>query len=133
MDPDPVEMANEVKNKYILHWNYRGLTELPEVIRMHGGHIKEIYLKWNKLITLPSWITELFNVTNLYIYNNRIEHLPVEFGRMNQLTVLDLGANRLQLIPTCIGNLSNLKSLYLNDNFIERLPVGKFIEISKLL
>lgn len=133
MDPDPVEMANEVKNKYILHWNYRGLMELPEVIRMHGGHIKEIYLKWNKLTTLPSWIAELFNVTNLYIYNNRIEHLPVEFGRMNQLTVLDLGANRLQLIPACIGNLSNLKSLCLNDNFIERLSVGKFIEISKLL
>lgn len=133
MDPDLIEMANEVKSKFILHWNYRDLAELPEAIRLHGGHIKEIYLKWNKLTTLPPWIVELFNLTNLYIYNNQIEHLPIEFGRMNQLTVLDLGANRLQVIPACIGNLSNLRSLFLNDNFIERLSVGKFIEITKLL
>ncbi|KAG5329669.1 LRC28 protein, partial [Acromyrmex heyeri] len=128
MDPDPVEMANEVKNKVILHWNCRGLVEFPEVIRLHGSHIQEIYLKWNKLTTLPPWITELFNVTNLYMYGNRIEQLPVELGGMSQLTVLDLSANRLDLISACIGNLSNLKSLFLNDNFIERLP----IELSQL-
>ncbi|XP_012056811.1 PREDICTED: leucine-rich repeat-containing protein 28 [Atta cephalotes] len=128
MDPDPIEIANEVKNKVILHWNCRGLMEFPEVIRLHGSHIQEIYLKWNKLTTLPPWITELFNVTNLYMYGNRIEQLPVELGGMNQLTVLDLSANRLDLISTCIGNLSNLKSLFLNDNFIERLPV----ELSQL-
>ncbi|KYN15564.1 Leucine-rich repeat-containing protein 28 [Trachymyrmex cornetzi] len=128
MDPDPVEMANEVKNKVILHWNCRGLMEFPEVIRLHGSHIQEIYLKWNKLTTLPPWITELFNVTNLYMYGNRIEQLPVELGGMSQLTVLDLSANRLDLISACIGNLSNLKSLFLNDNFIERLPV----ELSQL-
>lgn len=132
MDPDPVEMANEVKSKIILHWNCRGLAEFPEVIRLHGGHIQEIYLKWNKLTTLPPWITELFNVTNLYMYGNRIEQLPVELGGMSQLTVLDLSANRLKLIPSCIGNLSSLKSLFLSDNFIERLPVGKFVEITRL-
>lgn len=132
MDPDHVEMANEIKSKVILHWNCRGLVEFPEVIRLHGSHIQEIYLKWNKLTTLPPWITELFNVTNLYMYGNRIEQLPVELGGMSQLTVLDLSANRLELISACIGNLSNLKSLFLNDNFIERLPVGKFETIRLL-
>ncbi|XP_011157897.1 leucine-rich repeat-containing protein 28 isoform X2 [Solenopsis invicta] len=125
---DPVEMANEVQCKVILHWNCRGFVEFPEAIRHHGGHVQEIYLKWNKLKTLPSWITELFNLTNLYIYGNRIEWLPEELGGMSQLTVLDLSANKLKLIPTCIGNLINLKSLFLNDNFIERLP----IDLSKL-
>ncbi|XP_050462186.1 protein lap1-like isoform X1 [Cataglyphis hispanica] len=128
MDPDFIEMANEVKNKVILHWNCRGLVEFPEVIRSHGSHIQEIYLKWNKLSTLPSWIMELFNVTNLYMYGNLIKQLPMEFGQMNQLTVLDLSANKLGHIPSCIGNLRNLKSLFLNDNFVERLPV----ELSKL-
>ncbi|XP_011688191.1 PREDICTED: leucine-rich repeat-containing protein 28 isoform X2 [Wasmannia auropunctata] len=125
---DPVEMANEVRSKVILHWNCRGLAEFPEVIRLHGGHIQEIYLKWNRLTTLPPWITELFNVTNLYMYGNRIERLPAELGGMSQLTVLDLSANRLELVPPCIGSLSNLKSLFLSDNFIERLPV----ELSQL-
>ncbi|XP_020291569.1 leucine-rich repeat protein soc-2-like isoform X2 [Pseudomyrmex gracilis] len=115
-------MANEIKSKVILHWNCRDLVEFPEVIRLHGSHIREIYLKWNKLTTLPSWIMELFNVTNLYMYGNLIKQLPVELGKMTQLTVLDLSDNKLEQIPSCIGNLSNLKSLYLNDNFIERLP-----------
>lgn len=126
MDPDSTEMANEVKNKVILHWNCRGLVEFPEVIRLHGSHIQEIYLKWNKLTTLPSWIIELFNVTNLYMYGNLIEQLPMELGQMSQLTVLDLSANRLEQVPSCIGNLGNLKSLFLNDNFVERLPAGKY-------
>ncbi|KAL0112930.1 hypothetical protein PUN28_012288 [Cardiocondyla obscurior] len=125
---DPIEMANEVKSKVILHWNCRGLVEFPEVMRLHGAHVQEIYLKWNKLTTLPPWINELYNVTNLYMYGNRIEELPKELGRMDQLTVLDLSANKLQVIPACIGNLSNLKSLSLNDNFIERLSV----ELSQL-
>lgn len=125
MDPDDLEMANEIKSKVILHWNCRGLVEFPEVIRLHGSHIREIYLKWNKLTTLPSWIMELFNVTNLYMYGNLIKKLPVELGKMTQLTVLDLSDNKLEQIPSCIGNLSNLHSLYLNDNFIERLPFGK--------
>ncbi|KAF7390269.1 hypothetical protein HZH68_012126 [Vespula germanica] len=123
MDLDPAEMVNEVKEKVILHWNCRGLTELPEIIRKYGNHIQEIYLKWNKLTTLPPWIIELFNVTNLYIYGNLIKELPVELGNMSQLTVLDLSANKLKEIPSSIGNLINIESLLFNDNYIKKLPM----------
>lgn len=127
MDLDPAEMANEIKEKVILHWNCRGLTELPEIIRKYGSHIQEIYLKWNKLTTLPPWIIELFNVTNLYIYGNLIKDLPVELGNMSQLTVLDLSANKLEEIPSSIGNLINIESLLFNNNYIKKLPMGKYI------
>ncbi|XP_076232053.1 uncharacterized protein LOC143177778 isoform X2 [Calliopsis andreniformis] len=128
MDPDSTEMVNEIKDKVILHWNCRGLVEFPEAIRIYGSHIQEIYLKWNKLTTLPPWIIELFNVTNLYMYGNLIKELPLELCQMTQLTVLDLSANKLEQIPPCIGNLINLKSLLLNQNFIDKLPV----EMNKL-
>ncbi|XP_076674952.1 uncharacterized protein LOC143372548 isoform X2 [Andrena cerasifolii] len=116
-------MVNEIKEKVILHWNCRSLVEFPEAIRMYGSHIQEIYLKWNKLTTLPPWIVELFNVTNLYIYGNLIRELPPELCQMTQLTALDLSANQLERIPPCIGNLVNLKSLLLNQNVIDKLPV----------
>ncbi|KAG7209399.1 hypothetical protein KM043_015493 [Ampulex compressa] len=122
MDSDSIEMVKEIKDKVILHWNCRGLVEFPEVIRTYGGHIQEIYLKWNKLSTLPSWIIELVNVTNLYMYGNLIKELPPELGKMQQLTVLDLSTNKLENIHPCIGSLSNLKSLFLNDNDITKLP-----------
>ncbi|KAF3420273.1 hypothetical protein E2986_04513 [Frieseomelitta varia] len=132
MDSDSTEMVKEIKNKVILHWNCRGLVEFPEAIRIYGGHIQEIYLKWNKLTTLPPWIIELFNVTNLYIYGNLIKEVPLELCQMNQLTVLDLSANKLEQIPPYIGNLISLKSLLLNDNSISKLPFGKFLDATKM-
>ncbi|XP_015604471.1 plant intracellular Ras-group-related LRR protein 5-like isoform X2 [Cephus cinctus] len=115
-------MAKEVKQKLILHWNYRGLKEIPEVVRTYGSHIEEVYLKWNQLTYLPIWIAELHNIKNLYLYGNRIHNLPEQFGAVRQLTVLDLSANQFQSVPGCIGELSNLKSLLLNDNSIKKLP-----------
>lgn len=128
MDSDSTEMVKEIKNKVILHWNCRGLVEFPEAIRVYGGHIQEIYLKWNKLTTLPPWIIELFNVTNLYIYGNLIKEVPPELCQMTQLTVLDLSANKLEQISPSIGNLVSLKSLLLNDNSINKLPFGKLFD-----
>ncbi|XP_003690976.1 protein lap1 [Apis florea] len=122
MDSDSTEMVKEIKDKVILHWNCRGLVEFPEAIRIYGSHIQEIYLKWNKITTLPSWIVELFNVTNLYVYGNLIKEVPPELCQMNQLTVLDLSANKLEQISPYIGNLISLKSLLLNENFIDKLP-----------
>ncbi|XP_076276484.1 uncharacterized protein LOC143207054 isoform X2 [Lasioglossum baleicum] len=125
-------MVNEIKSKVILHWNCRGLEEFPEAIRFYGSHIQEIYLKWNKLSTLPPWIIELFNVTNLYIYGNLLKELPLHLCHMSQLSVLDVSANKLELIPPCIKNLINLKTLVLNQNFIDKLPTGKFLYETQL-
>ncbi|KOC63831.1 Leucine-rich repeat-containing protein 28 [Habropoda laboriosa] len=123
MDSDSTEMMNEIKNKVILHWNYRDLVELPEALRICGNHIQEIYLKRNKLTTLPSWIMELYNVTNLYIFGNLIKEIPPELCQMSQLIVLDLSHNCLEQIPPCIGNLVSLKSLLLNQNLLKKLPI----------
>ncbi|XP_024945202.1 leucine-rich repeat protein soc-2-like isoform X4 [Cephus cinctus] len=124
MYSDSEDMAKEVKQKLILHWNYRGLKEIPEVVRTYGSHIEEVYLKWNQLTYLPIWIAELHNIKNLYLYGNRIHNLPEQFGAVRQLTVLDLSANQFQSVPGCIGELSNLKSLLLNDNSIKKLPAA---------
>ncbi|OXU23695.1 hypothetical protein TSAR_016035 [Trichomalopsis sarcophagae] len=122
MNSDLVDMVNEVKEKVILHWNYRGLTEIPEAVRDVGSHVQEIYLKWNELKSLPCWVSDFSNVTNLYLYGNNIEHLPISLGYMDKLTVLDLSANKLKELPSCIGYLKSLQSLLLNQNFITALP-----------
>lgn len=122
MDSDIIDMVNEVQQKTILHWNYRGLTEIPEAIRDVGVNVQEIYLKWNKLRSLPNWISDFSNVTNLYLFGNCLENLPTSLGQMSKLTVLDLSANQLKALPNCLGCLKNLVSLQLNHNFIKSLP-----------
>lgn len=120
-----IDMVKEVREKLILHWNYRGFTNLPEVIREYGSHIQEVYLKWNQLNNLPLWISELSNITNLYLHGNHIESLPDEIGEMKHLTTLDLGHNKLKTLPRGIAQLKNLNILLLNQNSIRTLPPGE--------
>ncbi|XP_046426710.1 disease resistance protein Pik-1-like isoform X1 [Neodiprion fabricii] len=122
------QMVRELEEKFILHWNYRGFTKLPEVVKNYGTHIQEIYLKWNRLCSLPCWIGELSNITNLYLHGNQIETLPDEIGEMTQLNTLDLGHNKLKSLPRQIGRLENLQTLILNKNLLRILPY----EISQL-
>ncbi|XP_011495056.1 PREDICTED: leucine-rich repeat-containing protein 28 [Ceratosolen solmsi marchali] len=122
MNLDLNDLINEVAEKIILHWNYRDLVEIPDAVRNVGSHVQEIYLKWNKLKSLPLWISDFSNVTNLYLYGNNIEHLPDSLRHMNNLAVLDLSANQLKELPICLGYLKNLRSLLLNQNFITSLP-----------
>jgi Leucine-rich repeat (LRR) protein len=122
MNLDIKDMVKEVKEKKILHWNYRGLIEIPNAVRSVCSHVEEIYLKWNKLKSLPLWISDFSNITNLYLYGNSIEELPDSFRYMSKLTILDLSVNQLKQIPSCLVHLKNLRSLILNHNFISSLP-----------
>ncbi|XP_014224819.1 plant intracellular Ras-group-related LRR protein 4 [Trichogramma pretiosum] len=121
---DSEDMVKEIQDKDILHWNYRGLKEIPEAIRHHGTNIKEIYLKNNELTSLPSWLKDCSEVTNLYFYGNNIERVPDALGQMSHLTVLDISANRLSEFPTCLAYLKNLQSLSVDQNSITRLPTS---------
>ncbi|XP_023246745.1 plant intracellular Ras-group-related LRR protein 5-like [Copidosoma floridanum] len=118
------DMVNEAREKLVLHWNYRGLSEIPEAVRHVGAQVQEIYLKWNELKSLPIWLADFASVTNLYLYGNKIERLPDTLGLMTKLTVLDLSANRLEELPDCLGSLEALRSLLLNQNYIASLPTS---------
>lgn len=50
---DP-EMVQEISERLILHWNYRGYTSLPEELCVCGRHVCELYLKYNNLTYLVS-------------------------------------------------------------------------------
>lgn len=50
---DP-EMVQEISERLILHWNYRGYSSLPEELHICGKHVCELYLKYNNLTSLVS-------------------------------------------------------------------------------
>lgn len=119
------DLVAEIKGKNIVHWNYRGLLLLPEAIRVCAQHVREIYLKDNKLETLPFWMTELVNLTHLYLNGNNLKELPPQLGAMGNLTLLDLSKNGINELPTCMGDLEALESLSLDNNFLRKIPIGK--------
>ncbi|XP_014296577.1 leucine-rich repeat-containing protein 30 [Microplitis demolitor] len=116
------ELIEEIKNKKILHWNYRGFNELPQVFKNYGHDVREIYLKENKLTCLPPWICDFNNLTNLYLSGNKLNIFPDELCQMKQLLVIDLCDNNIELLPNSIQNLCNLRQLLLDDNYLNQLP-----------
>ncbi|MFW9970696.1 MAG: leucine-rich repeat domain-containing protein [Candidatus Odinarchaeota archaeon] len=77
---------------------------------------------------LPSSIGNLQNLEELYLTENRLDHLPPSFGNLKHLKKLDISDNHLLDLPIQIGNLINLKELILNHNIVQILPES----ISKL-
>lgn len=125
MDKKEKDLLEEIKNKTILHWNYRGLKNLPEAIKHWGDHVQELYLKENELTCLPPWIKDLRNITNLYLSGNKLKEFPMELAAIERLEVLDLSDNNIETLPACIKKLENLRELILNDNCLNQLPLGK--------
>ncbi|KAK0171346.1 hypothetical protein PV328_009087 [Microctonus aethiopoides] len=128
MEIDQAELVKEIKNKTILHWNYRDYEKLPESLKHWGIHVQELYLKENKLSSLPQWINQLSNITNLYLSGNKFITFPHELSIMTRLTVLDLSDNNIKILPACIQNLKSIKDLNLDGNCLHQLP----LELSQL-
>ena len=64
------------------------------------------------------------NLKELYLDYNQIDSLPTEICRLEKLETLQLGHNRLVSLPQGIGRLGSLRFLYLNGNVLRGLPVG---------
>ncbi|MCB0569169.1 MAG: hypothetical protein KDC66_05375 [Phaeodactylibacter sp.] len=79
-----------------------------------------------RVYNLNAAIARRDEVTELYLHNCGLEHIPpVVFG-MPMLKKLDLSANQIAEIPPQIGQLRQLRSLSLHFNRLEGLPPELF-------
>ncbi|OUC15727.1 MAG: hypothetical protein B0A82_05270, partial [Alkalinema sp. CACIAM 70d] len=84
--------------------------------------LTKLHLNNNSLKTIPDWIGNFTELTELYLWGNQIEELPASIAHLTKLTELSLGRNPLKIIPDWIGNLTELIELYLYEAQIEVLP-----------
>ncbi|XP_061166869.1 leucine-rich repeat-containing protein 28-like [Saccostrea echinata] len=108
----------------IISLNYSGLEEMPEYLMSSHftTEIQHLYMKGNRLTSVPEAIHRLVNLTVLYLQSNRIEILPNSIGALKTLEQLDVSFNYLEKLPEEIGYLQNLKRLYAFSNRLKQLP-----------
>ncbi len=93
-----------------------------------------LHLSGNYLTSLPMDIGKLTQLTCLESSKNKLTFLPASIGNLNNLSHLDLRGNQLSFLPCNIDNLTNLTHLYLSGNLFELLPdgIGEMARLTKL-
>ncbi|KAJ2948953.1 hypothetical protein O0L34_g5891 [Tuta absoluta] len=115
---------NHVVPALVLHWNYRGFTEFPlQKLEGDEAEVTDIYLKENLIAHVPTGIGKLVHLESLYLSGNDITQLPTEIARLQCLKCLDMSGNRLKRVPEEIGDLQRLKFLILDENELTELPL----------
>jgi len=62
----------------------------------------------------------------LDLSNNRLTHLPADFGRLHQLKILFLSNNRFEQIPKVIADCANLDTIGFKANRLSKHPGDRF-------
>lgn len=103
--------------------------ELTEARRPHMVNTADQRQEWFYLDMSGQGIRNLalnlfdYNfLKELYLASNKISHIPAEFGKLRNLTLLELSHNNIHTVPQELGMCTNLKRLFLFDNQIEDLP-----------
>lgn len=117
------------------------LTKLKELILEHNQlkelsnlhllqNLKILSINCNLLNELPSTMI-LPPLTQLFMSDGHLKHIPTFVTNCSSLTTLTLDRNGLDTLPDSIGNLINLEDLLLNMNQLSSLPAS-FTELKKL-
>jgi Leucine-rich repeat (LRR) protein len=96
-----------------------GLHEIPVIPTelLDGAVIKSVNLGGNFLETIPVWLAQLRQVTDLNISNNRLIELnPHVMGQMSRLRTLDVSGNaKIGFLPSSVAFCKDLETVNIEN------------------
>ena len=84
--------------------------------------LKELWLTWGALETIPKEIGRLKELENLLIVSNQLQRLPDEIVSLSRLRHLELTDSQVTELPENLGRLGALRVIILHKNQLQKLP-----------
>jgi len=113
-----------------------GFTELKNsdeveasIAEQRAGAAKSLHLTGMKLLRWPFGVTDKNTgrplwlwLSSVWLSNNELKGLPMDFYMLTGLTDLRLNNNHLSGLPPQIGSMTNMVTLWLHENQISHMP-----------
>ena len=95
---------------------------LSEEITQHFTHLERLFLRWNRMSSLPYWVLDLKHLKELNISTNRLLGISSLDLKSKKIEKINLADNNLSYIPEWVRDQKNLVELDLANNRIEEIP-----------
>ncbi|XP_071944788.1 uncharacterized protein [Antedon mediterranea] len=121
----PEEILKDQRCKHTTKVNISSnrLKEIPRYLDIeHFPSMKILDGSKNKLVDLPTTITEFRGMENLDISHNQFRIFPEVVGCLKQLKILKVNNNSIEYIPNGLGFYKDLEILRLEGNKLSKIP-----------
>lgn len=115
-----------------LYMDENELEGLPVGVVKSFSSLRVFHCSHNNLSTLPHGFGKLPNLTELNLSYNSLCEFPSELTMLKSLIFLAIDSNDLKHIPTSLFFLPNLKSLEARDNQLTSVPYPSLIHLECL-
>ena len=86
-----------LKELRVLNLSFNDIQEIPATFFRNLLKLEELYLSGNQLTSIPTEdLHRLARLSVLFLNGNKLQTLPHELGKVQSLTVLDVGSNALR-------------------------------------
>ncbi|KAL7629573.1 hypothetical protein AAE478_001094 [Parahypoxylon ruwenzoriense] len=120
----PITLYSKTADIISLNLSRNLSLDLPRDFVQACPQLRDIKYANNEARKLPISIGRAGRLTYLDVSNNRLEELEhAELGRLTGLLKLSLANNRLNHLPQEFGAFKALRSLNLSSNFLDKFPV----------
>lgn len=86
-----------LKELRVLNLSFNVIQEFPCSFLRNLTKLEELYLSGNQLTSIPTEdLPRLTRLSVLFLNGNKLQTLPQELGKVQSLTVIDVGSNTLR-------------------------------------
>ncbi|KAF9227119.1 hypothetical protein BS17DRAFT_727058 [Gyrodon lividus] len=86
-----------LKELRVLNLSFNEIQETPSTFLRNLTKLEELYLSGNQLTSIPTEdLPRLTRLRVLFLNGNKLQTLPQELGKVQSLTVIDVGSNTLR-------------------------------------